>query len=257
MSDITSTSNTINILWIRHSFSIANLLKETDPWYIINGTILCPDARLTEIGKDQAFITGSQIIHDLSKEYNIVPFMFTSILSRTMQTAHFLSEGLVNYFNYDKWPLVILPHIEEVPLSKYLPIDQQNQPRNINVIKSDKDLFFMKFHNIPGLTPYDKYGNPKDRVNIPKFYKDTLPKIISFLDITSKNKNILIVVISHRQTIEQATGHSLGNVGAVLQNVEYNRKLGSSAKIIKKKSRVIFNGYTKKDSVDEIYIADS
>lgn len=231
------------ILYIRHGESTANLLKKTDPLFIFK-LLFHPDAKLTDNGHEQARIMSINIINMLQlKGLEIVPFIFSSILSRSIQTANNIVNVANNNFNL-QLKTVVIPHIEEIPLTYNLPleiqipIDLQNQPRNLYKILEDNltndvitndvtnDSKNLSFEIIPELNPYDKDGNPILRINIKKFF-ESLDTIRSFIIKNGHQlkENSVIIIVSHRKTIKEITKLSIGNLGLVLQENVHNEIL--------------------------------
>lgn len=205
----------MKILFIRHGLSYANLLKEHDILYPIN-VIFDPDSKLTIEGIYQARSTAEKL-----SPFKIIPIIFSSTLSRAIQTASEIKEHS-NLFN----EIIVLPNIEEIPLVSFLSIDRQNHPRNIFKVMDDLQI---QVNTIGTITPYDTHGNLVTRSNVKRFYNIVVPKLIEFL---SKYKNYdTIVIVSHRKVIAQATGISVENCGIVLQDLS------------NMKSEVIFDGY--------------
>lgn len=230
------------ILWFRHGFSCANYIKATDSLYFFKMP-LEPDAHLTNIGKIQTETVAGDIIKDVKKEYGIrviTDIIFTSILTRTIETANAIKKSMNR-----KSDIVILPHIEEIPFSFMFPIDRQNQPRNYYKLQEDVG----KINIIEGLDPYDNDGNPIKRVDITKFYNYVLPFLIDYLKNNGYaiTKKTAIIIVSHRKTIEEATGMNIGNTGAVLQeiNKENNHILIGG-------SEIIFDGFYREESADMV-----
>jgi hypothetical protein len=205
------------ILFIRHGISHANFLKETEPFYF--GT-LSLDSQLTENGMNDSRKICPHIVNNIinnttqeNNPKNVVPVIFSSILTRAIQTADQTIRGLKELDESSEFELILLPYIEEIPLSIMFPIDRQNHPRNIYSIIEETGI---KLDVIGSINPYNKKGDPIIRTNIKKFYKIVVPEIIKKYET---DENSVIVIVSHRKVIEQATGISLGNCGAVLQNL--------------------------------------
>ena len=208
------------ILFVRHGLSYANLNKENDSFYIFTAP-LDKDSKLTPEGLQQAKYI-SKVISELSLD--IVPVIFSSILTRSIQTANEIAnveenveENKKENKENEQKKLIVIPFIEEFPLNKFIPIDQQNQPRNIyEVIEETK----IKLDVIGTINPYNRDGDPILRTNTQKFYKLVVPEIIKYLESRyTLNENSTIVVVSHRKVIQHMTGYNLENCGLVLQNL--------------------------------------
>lgn len=223
------------ILYVRHGQSTANFLQMTDPFYFFK-LPWYPDAKLSETGVEQASIMSYNIINMLKlKGLNIVPFIFSSILSRSIETANIISKVNENILLRP----VVIPYIEEVPLNyyvknipiiSYINIDLQNVPRNLYDILAEtianNDKSNLKFDIIPELNPYDKNGSVVSTTDIPKFYQslDLIRKFISESGYKLNDKSVIIIV-SHRKTIQEITGLSVGNLGLVLQKDVYDNEI--------------------------------
>jgi hypothetical protein len=245
------------ILWIRHGFSCANYLGSTDPLYVLTGRLEY-DARLTGLGYRQANEMAPLIFKKLGKitkdseKLNLIPILFTSVLSRAIETSNGLNQGLLKNKLIEKpYPIVTIPYVEEIPLSvstsNYIYLDKQNEPRNIHEVREDTGVDVDVYEEI---TPYDEYGDPIKRVSVSLFYKDLLPKIHGLLEKEGyeTDDNTVITVVSHRKTIERATGVcNIGNIGAVLQNYQ-NYEENSS--------ELLFEGFSHKNAVKYIEESD-
>lgn len=234
------------ILWFRHGFSCANYIKATDGLYLIKMPLEA-DAHLTNIGKIQTESVANSIIKDVRKMKIrvITDVIFTSILTRTIQTAKAIKKSIKKESD-----LIILPHIEEIPFSFMFPIDRQNQPRNYNILR--KDVGKIDVLDSEDLDPYDSNGNPIKRVDVEKFYETVLPTLIESLKNTGYKitKKTAIIIVSHRKTINEATGISIGNTGAVLQEIIINRRLNNDYDIEIGDSEVIFEGFYREESTE-------
>jgi hypothetical protein len=260
----------MHILWIRHGFSCANFLGSTDPLYVLTGRLEY-DARLTGLGYRQANEMAPLIFEKLGKirvksgissnsanyekdseKLNLIPILFTSVLSRAIETANGLNQGLLKNELIEKpYPIVTIPYVEEIPLStstsNFIYLDKQNEPRNIHEVREDTGVDVDVYEEI---TPYDEYGEPIKRVSISLFYKDLLPKIHNLLEKEGYeiDDKTVITVVSHRKTIERATGvRNIGNIGAVLQNYQNYEK---------NSSELLFEGFSHKNAVQYIEESD-
>jgi broad specificity phosphatase PhoE len=142
-----------------------------------------------------------------------IPIIFTSVLSRAIETGDIIAK------NHDDEPIYVLPFIEEKPfsvnLSKFIYLDRQNAPRNKNVLEEDLGVHI---NVINSANPY-KNNKPYLIVEINKFYENILSNVIDFLEKKGFeiNENTVIILVSHRNTIDMATGiKKLGNCGMVL-----------------------------------------
>lgn len=248
----------MHILWIRHGFSCANFLGSTDPLYVITGRLEY-DARLTGLGYRQAHKMAPLIFKKIgninanSEKLNMIPILFTSVLSRAIETANGLNQGLLkDQFIIKPYPIVTIPYVEEIPLStstsNYIYLDKQNEPRNIHKVREDTGVDVDVYEEI---TPYDEYGDPVKRVSVSLFYKDLLPKIMTLLEKEGYqvDDRTVITIVSHRKTIERATSiKNIGNVGAVLQHYQNSRSNSSS--------ELLFEGFSHKNAVKYIEESD-
>jgi len=221
------------ILFVRHGQSTANLLQKSDPLYLLK-LLFHPDAKLSDSGLEQSRIMSDNIINMLQlKGLDIVPLIFTSILTRAIQTANYISKFAHISKGIDLRP-VVLPYIEEIPLTYGLPInipiDLQNQPRTLYELLEENFSNYedddLNFDVIPELNPYDRDGNVILRVSIEKFF-ESLELIKEYIIESGYKltKNSVIIIISHRKTIKEITGLSVGNLGLVLQKDIYNNEI--------------------------------
>jgi broad specificity phosphatase PhoE len=257
------------ILWIRHGFSCANYLKFRDPMWLLT-SVYENDAPLTNMGQRQIEAGSSVIFKKVfkmkkrSKKLNIVPIFFTSILTRAIETADSLKKGPTK-----KYKIIIVPYVEEISrfpwLTPFVFLDKQNQPRYLDTLYNDINIPFNVYDN---LSPYDEKGRPVKTVSVKNFFEEGLPTIMENLKNSgvSVNSQTTIVVVSHRKTIKEATGHSIGNGGAVLQHVKIkndnpddntesgkdDRKKRLSKKKSKSRKNIFINAVKKK-----IYIPGS
>lgn len=236
--------------------SCANYLSETDYFYPIT-CVLEYDSKLTGLGHRQSNETTPEIFrHELLKDLKIAPILFTSILARAMQTSSGISQSLIENGITSESTIIAIPYIEELPFSShlglssdYIQIDKQNQPRNINEVIKDIGIHI---DTIPNINPYDPEGEPVIRVDVDKFYEVVVPEIIEYLKINGHyDENAAIVVVSHRKTIKQATGICIGNVGAVLQTLEYDAT-GASLSWGPGTTEIIFKGHDTLKSIEKI-----
>lgn len=243
------------------------------------------DASITNKGASftQNIAVSEIFDSDIVDELDIIPIFFVSTLSRTMQTAYYLILGLnelgINGFSI---PIVIIPHIEEIP--SITGLDFNNQPQNfhknphfdiipknyrdhsINKVKSAgfnskainvKSAGFNQVNFYRQLSPYNNKGDPVVKTNVNDFYNMTLPMLIDILikqgylskkDAYNPNSRKTIVIVSHGAYIKKATGIRLENTGAVLQPFIYN----DDKQLELFESELIFKGMHKKESIKGI-----
>jgi broad specificity phosphatase PhoE len=222
----------IYVLFIRHGFSCSNYIKETDWKYLIT-TNYEPDTKLTGLGKKQAYNNGTEIlekVHNLG--LNMLPYFFTSVLTRAIQTAVYIREGLEAGENI---PIITIPNVEEIGAKYFKQFDYQNQGRNINEVRDDLEL------EIHSFGAHDNNGDIKKSKGPSNFYTDRLPILVDEFDVHDGD---VLIVVSHRKAIEKITGVSLGNLGAVLQEVSV-----SNNKFVPKSAMEIDRGFRKEESI--------
>jgi len=251
----------MHLLFIRHGESTANYLAKNDILFFLK-VLFHPDSKLTERGLKQAFDMSSIIIGHL-KKYEVIPILFSSILSRSIQTSNCIIKGLKSKTNSEIshkteyqisedssdddegllcnqqiFKNIVIPYIEEIPF--FIPIDTQNQPRNLydimyeDLTNDESNLNFSLISDIPELYPYNYDGKPILRISndfVKNFY-ESLDNIRTFVKKSHKltEKSVLIFV-SHGKLIKAITGHSVGNLGLVLQTDVF-------------KNEVLFEGYS-------------
>jgi hypothetical protein len=183
---------------------------------------------------------------------NVIPLIFTSMLSRAIETSDAINHGLLqDSFIGKPYPIVAIPYVEEIPLSvtasQFIYLDRQNEPRNIHKVRRNLGIDVSVYEEI---NPYDEYGDPITIFNINQFYEDSLPKILDLLkkeghDLTDES---VITIVSHRKTIEKATGISVGNVGSVLQKLDdFFRP---------EEAEILFEGFSDLEGSENILIED-
>lgn len=254
------------ILWFRHGFSCANYLSAVDPLYLVTGRLEY-DARLTGLGKKQAISMAPKIFNKLKKINDIstntklenIPIIFTSMLSRAIETSDSINQGLLENSILEKpFTIVVIPYIEEIPLSitasQYIYLDRQNEPRNIHKVRRDLGIDVSVYEEV---NPYDEYGDPITSFNIDKFYEHSLPKIVNLLEKEGYpiTENSVITLVSHRKTIERATGISLGNFGSVLQKLKKN-SINFTSSFTSLDVDILFEGFTDSWGVENIELED-
>ena len=249
------------ILWIRHGFSCANYLSTVDPIYVVTGRNEY-DARLTGLGVRQASTTAPIIFRKMIRieGLTVIPLIFTSMLSRAIETSDGVNKGLLeDSFIQKPYPIVTIPYVEEIPLSvkasQFIYLDRQNEPRNIHKVRKDIGVDVSVYEEI---NPYDEYGDPITTFNIERFYEDSLPKIIKLLKKEGHKitDDTVITIVSHRKTIEKATGVSVGNVGAVLQNFEIFNSSEEDLNYKPIDCEILFEGFSDKWGLENILLED-
>ena len=220
----------VYILWIRHGYSCGNYFHEYDE------SVKYGDTLLTDYGSKKA--KGMwRVIKKKLKKLNLipVPVIFTSTLTRAIQTGMLVSDGKVK--------VIPISYISELNIGSYA--HTYNTPRNKKEV--EKDLGY-EFQVLKSNNPYRKSGDPKHtQPDQELFFNLGLPSIIKTLESqgTILPNNSVLVFVSHGGFIRSLTGKKVDNLGLVLQNIESKESKilykGKRPKKIKKSH--IFNCY--------------
>lgn len=212
------------ILWVRHAYSCGNYYNQSgliDPKLYI-------DPLLTNHATKQSKGMWSKI-NKKTKKLELIPIVFTSTLTRAIQTGELISPRNVK--------VIPVSYINEINIKWYY--DSYNLPRNRKDV--EKDLGY-KLQVLKSNNPYRKSGAPKvSKPDKELFFNYGLPSIIDTLEsqgIKVSNKSVLIFV-SHGGFIHSITGHKVGNLGLVLQDTDtMNSKILSKGFMKPRKANV-------------------
>jgi hypothetical protein len=207
----------VYILWVRHAYSCGNYFSQNTN-RDLNSYL---DPLLTNYGTKQAKSKWGFITKRLKKlKLRPVPVIFTSTLTRAIQTGHLISNGKVN--------VIPVSYINELNIGWYH--SAYNLPRNKKVVEEELGY---EFQVLKSNNPYRKSGDPKHtKPDQELFFNVGLPSIIQTLESqgTVLPDNSVLIFVSHGGFINSVTGNKVGNLGLVLQNVET------------KKSKVLYKG---------------
>ena len=195
---------TVNLYWIRHAFSCANILQHGEGGLAnIVRPMITIDPALTTAGVEQAKALNTVLLSgEIKNKFNII---LCSNLRRAMETAMYA-------FNNINTLLYVVPYISEArnPYASALNIDKENAPLSADELEKYyleiRDKFKIQV-NFNLLKELDKFG--KLPPNYDNFIKIVLPKIINKLH----NENTYdIAIVSHSHFIKQhLSTHRLKN----------------------------------------------
>jgi len=215
------------LLWIRHGYSCANyyiqLPKNERPNQKIFADALLTNYSFSEVHKKNYWNNISKKLKKL--KLKIVPIVFTSTLSRAIQTAKSIIPP--------KFEIIPISYISELYTIKRYNSYNISQNRKVVEKKLGYPLQVLASNN-----PYSSSGSVKNPQPDQKlFFEYGLPSIIKELESKGIKlyENSVLIFVSHGEFIKSITGCKVGNLGAVLQSVEYN------------KFKILFNGYPKPD----------
>lgn len=199
---------TVNLYWIRHAYSCANILGKKGVVASALKSVVTIDPALSTEGVQQAKDLNTALQTDIFlKNPDIV---LSSNLRRAMETAMYAFNDIVDSSNLV--PIYIVPHISEArhPLASSFNIDKENAPlpaselkKTFNNLKTDTTQKLntnVKFDLIDELDPNSKLGPDYE-----KFIKDVLPKILDLLsaNVQSEKEVYNIAIVSHSHFITQ------------------------------------------------------
>lgn len=254
-----SEGSKVNILWIRHGFSCANLIKSiaSDKTNYFRSTY-APDSRVTNIGLEYAKAGGDLVKEKTaSAELQVNPdHVYTSTLLRTTETASAFIKGWGDGLQGAK--INIIPHMSEKRL--FIGSDKDNHPRNFSILAKDLSEIEGAIDGlqIPTISPYrygayqltnksgfmgynsSRFNDPATtKPNKDKLLSETLPQI-AMQDESFRDPAQMTVFVSHGHFINSITGIKPENVGAILQTLVYK-----NGKYVPISSQKYFHGFSK------------
>jgi broad specificity phosphatase PhoE len=197
----------IELYWIRHGFSCANLLQQQSTFKSYAKNVVTPDAVLASDGESQAKELN-KFVNDtgLDKKIDII---LCSNLRRAMETALYAFNPSTQSNELEKRILVVVPFISEERniIAKTFNIDKENvsmgfselkkhyedlQKKNNNTLKIEVDFSILEEFIKDGVDISPNYD---------KFVDTVLPKVIS--KYKSQVPNLYrFAVVSHHLFIE-------------------------------------------------------
>lgn len=196
----------VYIVWVRHGYSCGNMYTEMLKTKHVDPAVF-RDAPLTNYAELQSIGVWETIKRKCDRlKLKIIPYVFTSILTRAIQTGDLIAPP-----NYD---IVPISYVNEVNISGY--DNEYNLPRNRKQIEKDIGFKLTTFKN-----PFKPNGEPKHKTPSKHlFYNEELVSIIKQLKkrgVRVTNKSVFVIV-SHGAYIMSVTGKRVNNFGIVLQN---------------------------------------
>lgn len=192
---------TVEINWIRHGYSCANVARDKGVWASLNKGNYAPDAALTNYGITQSLELNKELSKSDISRYDAV---LASELRRAIETAMYSFKG------YSK-PVYVVPYISEARnfFAKLLGVDKDNTATDINVIKDEvKDISAtetglpeVSFKMLEDLRPKNETSSP----DIKNFFNLVLPEMVRIVrnrDGKYDKKDFKIAVVSHHHFIE-------------------------------------------------------
>lgn len=209
-----SISYNVNLYWIRHGYSCANVVRDTlGSMDILHGSLLSrstysPDAQLADYGKQQVEEAAKNNRNILNK----IKVVLTSELRRAIETA------LILFKNYKDVKIYPVPYINENrnSLLEFFDLDKDNSGMGLEKLKEylvknyPEDYNKLDFKLLSELK-----GNKKETLtaDVNKFFSIVLPKFIhENQTLFSKNAITNIAIVSHHKFIED----HLKKIGGVI-----------------------------------------
>lgn len=197
----TTTSYKINLYWIRHGYSCANVVRDTlGSTDILHGSLLSrstysPDAQLADHGVKQVE-KAAENNKDILGGINVV---LTSELRRAIETALILFKN----YNVTIYPV---PYINEDrnSLLEFFNLDKDNSSMGLEGLQKYLEENY-KNSNKVNYTLLKELKNKKgtSSADIDKFFKIVIPIIIRDPSVhINKNGPTNIAVVSHHKFIE-------------------------------------------------------
>ena len=174
----------INIYWVRHGYSCANFVRDTEKtWYNRWPHTFVKDPKLHYVGVEQA----QQLAQDLISTGVKFDLVCSSQLRRAMET----SKKLISILNLKEDKVLVLPHINE----------EGNTDDNIpsRFINGKKPIFIDNLLNKVELEPLSDYKSFIKNVIIP--LKDRL--LLEY----SKDYTYNVIIVSHTHFLEKIYSH--------------------------------------------------
>lgn len=178
--------NKVNLYWIRHAFSCANILEHKGIIANIARPIVTIDPMLTRAGVNQSKALNNEFL--TNKIHNKFDIVICSNLKRALETALYA-------FNNVNTLIYVVPYISEERNPYALNLDNENAPQSATELEIYYQSIQHEFNikvNFDILKQLDPYGQLKP--NYDSFIKIILTKI---LNINNMATNIAIVSHSH------------------------------------------------------------
>lgn len=180
----------VNLYWIRHAFSCANLLEHKGTIANIARPIVTIDPVLTRAGVNQSKALNNEFI--TNKIHNKFDIVLCSNLKRAMETALYAFDN-INTIIY------VVPYISEERNPYAFNLDNENAPQTANELEQYYQSIQHEFNvkvNFDILKNLDPTGQLKPSYD--NFMKIILTKILN-INIMAKN----IAIVSHSHFIEK------------------------------------------------------
>lgn len=196
----------VNLYWIRHAFSCANLLQKKGIIANLARPIITIDPALTTVGVKQSMALNEAFVD--GRIDNTFDIVLCSNLRRAMETAMYA-------FNKVNTLIYVVPYISEArnPYASALNIDKENAPLTADELEkyylSIADQFDVKV-NFDILKELDRDG--KLAPNYDNFIKISLPKVLALLP---ENNGYSIAIVSHSHFIKQHLSKKYPNISEV------------------------------------------
>jgi broad specificity phosphatase PhoE len=181
----------VNLYWVRHAFSCANILEHKGPVANIMRPIVTIDPALTSAGVEQSKALNVELINgSIPNKFDIV---LCSNLKRAMETAMFAFDN-VNTLIY------VVPYISEARNPYTFGIDSENAPLTADELEkyylTIEDQFKIKV-NFDLLKKLDNNGQMSP--NYDNFIKIVLSQVLNKLE---NNTIYNVAVVSHSHFIK-------------------------------------------------------
>jgi len=210
------------VLFIRHGYSLANIFEGKLTHQLFRN-LFAPDPNLTQIGYKKAKDLGEKLsifFNKQDKEFKLHKTIYTSRLSRTVETALGIAKGIKGIKGIEVIDKIkTIEYINETPIGMFKSI-YDNIPQEHEKME-DKVKQFMDTTNEKEIK-IEQYCEDIDNCKIKKpdleKFKEFFFRLSNQEDINNSN---LVIFVSHAGTMKKFFGEKVNNLGMIL--VEYSK----------------------------------